>query len=176
MQGIQKLWFKVILVIQTEIQTNIRQKDRSILLFNVFAVRKQYLMTNTLWLSIKIHKHKKHEELYKTVYRQWIQVSLYWRYDSSLEAQPWLHLVPLRKELSRFSWKLVISSSEWREWRGREGGPGISTALNASCLVDERSQSNTKDDYEVGTVTSQHAFLSQPKRGIIIFPFNDLVS
>lgn len=39
MQGIQKLWFKVILVIQTEVQTNItRQKDRSVLLFNVFAV------------------------------------------------------------------------------------------------------------------------------------------
>lgn len=59
---------------------------------------------------------------------------------------------------------------------GEKDGPGISTAPNVPCLVDERSQSNTKDDYEVGTVTSQHAFLSQPKRGIIIFPFNDLVS
>lgn len=65
MQGIQKLWFKVILVIQTEVQTNItRQKDRSVLLFNVFAVGNVIPYHCLLKYTIT----KKHEELYETVY------------------------------------------------------------------------------------------------------------
>ena len=50
------------------------------------------------------------------------------------------------------------------------------TPIMASCPGRGRSQSKAKGDYQVGTVASQHAFPSQPKRGIKQFPFEHLVS
>lgn len=129
MQGIQKLWFKVILAIQTEVQTNItRQKDRSILLFDVFAVGN----------IIPYHCLLKYTKTWRILwdYLQAMDTThslLHYSYDSSLVFLKLSHdhYQYLWEKKSWFPWKLSISSSDSEN--GKEDGPGIPTARTASC-------------------------------------------
>lgn len=169
MQGIQKLWFKVILVIQTEVQTNItRQKDRSVLLFNAFAVGNVIPYHCLLKYTIT----KKWRIIWDCI-QQWIQLILFFT-------------LAMTSPLSSWSSTLTLSTSEkrnvlvplkatdlqlWeREWRGQPWDP---TALPAPCQPGRRG-SSTSDDRKQKS-GSQHAF-QQPTRGTRTFPTDALVN
>lgn len=166
MQGIQKLWFKVILAIQTEVQTNItRQKDRSILLFDVFAVGN----------IIPYHCLLKYTKTWRILWdclqaMDTTHSLLHYSYDSSLVFLKLSHdhYQYLWEKKSWFPWKLSISSFDSEN--GKEDGPGIPTARKGgrpryshsthSILSDNgRSGSSTKDEGEVDN-GSQHTFPS----------------
>lgn len=154
MQGIQKLWFKVILATQTEVQTNItRQKDRSLLLFNVFAVGNR----------IPYHCLLKYTKTWRIL----------WDCLQAMDTTHSLFTIAMTPPWSSWSSAMTtISTSEkevlvpmkaihlqlWqREWKG--GWPRYSHSTHSILSDNGRSGSSTKDEGEVDS-GSQHTFPS----------------
>lgn len=171
MQGIQKLWFKVILVIQTEVQTNITRQDRSILLFKVFVVGNvipYHCLLNT--------QTQNHEEFYEIVYRQWIQLILFFTIALTPPLSSWSSTLTTFSTSEKRNVLVPLKATQFQlwdgEWRGRQ--PWNPTALTASCQTMGEVEAALK---MMGSGPWLTAHLpQQPTRGIRTFPFDDLVN